>query len=317
MEKPVTFLNNNRERLFGIVHIPEKNVSSKKVVGINLLNPGIKYRVAPNRLNVKIARRLCQNGYHVLRFDPSGIGDSEGALPNDVMLGDIAEIIQTGCFVKDTISSNDFFIKYFGITELVAVGNCGGAVTALLTSENDPRVSRLILIDLPIQFKKATHTFADKIVAGSEISNSLFYGYIKKILSPKAWTRFLTLKTDYRALWKIMKMKSINLIHNTQPNRGISQDIDEFCDERGLNNLLFNAFNKYAENNNRALFIMAGNDKSTDFLQKYFIDEFLTFNPHMAGGIDTFLIEDANHIYTLYEWQESLINKLCNWMNAR
>ena len=119
MEKPVVFENKRGEKLFGIVHVPDRNLSVNKKIGINLLNPGIKYRVAPNRLNVKLARKLCQNGYYVLRFDPSGIGDSEGELQANVLVPDIWEKIQTGLFVSDTIDANSFFIKEFDIDKLV------------------------------------------------------------------------------------------------------------------------------------------------------------------------------------------------------
>jgi len=214
MEKSVVFNNKNGEKLFGIVHIPENKNSTDKRIGINLLNPGIKYRVAPNRLNVKLARKLCQMGYYVLRFDPTGIGDSEGELPNNVLLGEIAEIIQTGLFVQDTIAANDFFIHNYQISELILAGNCGGAVTSLLTSEKDTHVDRLILIDLAIQLKKADYSFADKIVAGSELSNSLFTEYLKKLMNPGAWYRLISFKTNYSAMWKIVRMKLINLINN-------------------------------------------------------------------------------------------------------
>ena len=89
MEEAVTFENKKGEKIFGIVHIPDLTPFGEKKVGINLLDPGIKYRVAPNRLNIKLARRLCQNGYYVLRFDPAGIGDSEGELPQNVLVPDI------------------------------------------------------------------------------------------------------------------------------------------------------------------------------------------------------------------------------------
>ena len=55
----IFFKNRNGAKLSGIVHIPEQTLFRGKRIGINLLNPGIKYRVAPNRLNVKLARKLC------------------------------------------------------------------------------------------------------------------------------------------------------------------------------------------------------------------------------------------------------------------
>ena len=42
-----------------------------------LLNAGLLHRVGPNRLSVDIARSLADLGYPCLRFDTSGVGDSE------------------------------------------------------------------------------------------------------------------------------------------------------------------------------------------------------------------------------------------------
>ena len=75
MEEPITITNKNGKKLFGILHTPETTVPGRTRVGVNLLNPGIKYRVAPHRMNVKLARKLCSQGYYVLRFDPFEVYD--------------------------------------------------------------------------------------------------------------------------------------------------------------------------------------------------------------------------------------------------
>ena len=175
LEKPITFQNKNGKKLFGIVHVPDKDSPFNKRVGINLLNPGIKYRIAPNRLNVKLARRLCGQGYFVLRFDPEGIGDSEGELPEGILVPDIWEKIQTGLLVDDTITANDFFMQNYSIEKLTLIGNCGGAITALLTSKEDKRVSSLVLIDVPVNLRTAQQTFAHKVASKGQKADMLFH----------------------------------------------------------------------------------------------------------------------------------------------
>ncbi len=44
-----------------------------------LLNAGVIHHVGPNRINVKLARRLADSGFTVMRFDLSGIGDSRAS----------------------------------------------------------------------------------------------------------------------------------------------------------------------------------------------------------------------------------------------
>lgn len=317
MEKVITFKNSNENRLFGIVHIPDDNLNNPKRAGIIILNPGIKYRVAPNRLNVKIARQLCDEGYHVFRFDPEGIGDSEGAFCPNEALAEIAEKIQRGILVSDTVQACDFFLRTFKLTSLILIGNCGGAITALLSSERDTRIVKLILIDLPIQYKSSDYTFADKVVAGGSLSTHLFYLYLLKLFSPKAWVRFLMFKTDYRALLKIIKNKIVGVISVSHANGKLTDDFSSYCHDNGLNLLLFNAIQAFLKKKNEILFVLAGNDKSTEFFTKFCWDGYLTKNQELVNQTEAHLIENANHIYTLSEWQQSLINKVTAWVKKK
>ena len=314
MEEPVTFRNKKGNKLFGIIHLPEKSHVTGEKIGINLLNPGIKYRVAPNRLNIKIARRLCSEGYYVFRFDPEGIGDSEGNLFSNELLPDVFERVHTGSFISDTIDANDFLINNYGIENLTLIGNCGGAITALLASQKDTRVNRLILIDVPIQLRKAKQAFADKVVAGGEIGDRLFFKYLKRLGNPAAWARFFTFKTDYFSLYKIVKMKLMSLMPKSQNEKQISRDFELFCEKNSLNRYFFRAFRSVAENEKPSLFISAGNDKSTEFFQHYFLDKFLVENPALSKYSENFVVNNANHIYTLYESQYALINKISDWL---
>lgn len=318
MEEVVTFHNKNGNKLFGIVHIPEKNSPSNQKVGINLLNPGIKYRVAPNRLNVKLARRLCDLGYYVLRFDPEGIGDSGGELPENILVADIWEKIQTGLLVDDTITANDFFLKNYPLQQLILIGNCGGAITALLTAKEDERVSDLVLIDAPVNLRTAQQTFAHKVAVGGQKTDFLFEEYIKKIFSLKSWYRILTFQTEFRALWKVINLKLQKTFLKLSSNPGVSKDWTRYYRKHNLNSKFFEAFRTCYENKKPMLFILAGNDPGTEIFQHYFQNGYLAETHKLSNAdnlIEIFLIENANHIYTLYEWQESLISKIINWTN--
>ena len=182
MEEIVTLYNKNQNKLFGIVHIPDQPLANGKKVGINLLHPGVKYRVAPNRMNVKIARKLCQKGYYVFRFDPMGIGDSEGDLPDNILLQDIFEEIQTGLFVPDTMVANDFFCERYKLDQIILMGNCGGAITSIFTANEDRRVDAICLIDMPINFRTSKMTFADKVTEGGGRADWLLFEYYKRII---------------------------------------------------------------------------------------------------------------------------------------
>ncbi|MCH8830022.1 MAG: DUF1549 domain-containing protein, partial [Planctomycetes bacterium] len=62
--------------LVGIVSDPSDSDSGKNLPAVILLNSGLIHRVGPNRVYVKIARRLAAEGFVAFRFDFSSIGDS-------------------------------------------------------------------------------------------------------------------------------------------------------------------------------------------------------------------------------------------------
>src|SRR5687768_26215 len=108
MLEPVTFPNAKGDRLFGVLHVPERNRFSG--VAVVILSPGIKSRIAPHRLYIKMARRLCAQGFLVLRFDFHGLGDSGGEL-NDVYVADFYGAIQVGRYVDDTRAAMDWLAR--------------------------------------------------------------------------------------------------------------------------------------------------------------------------------------------------------------
>lgn len=312
MEEIVTFKNNLGQQLFGVLHIPESNIDKK--IGINLLNPGLKSRVAPNRLNVKIARKLCADGYYVFRFDPRGIGDSEGECFNDMLLLEIGDQVQKGFFVEDTLQANDFFYSSCNLDRLYLAGSCGGAITALLTAKEDKRVDGLCLIDVPIKLRSPNMSFADKVTADSKKASWLFTEYIKRLFKLSSWYRFITFKSNYRALKKVFYMKFQSKLNPRYKKTKVDENIEIFCQTHQLNMLFFEAFSQFASKNKSLLFIMAENYADTEIFRAYFEPTELYQSYAKKGVIESLLVKEANHIYTLYEWQNSLINRFADWL---
>ncbi|MEW5804398.1 MAG: hypothetical protein AB1847_20065 [bacterium] len=150
MEEPVRFKNRAKYELYGIAHIPSKNEVEKKV-GLIFLNAGLGDRIAFNRLHVTLSRRLAQNGFYSLRFDPAGLGESEGDI-EEAMLFDLYASINKGRFIHDVIDAVEFFTSKYGLEEIVLAGLCGGATTALLAAPHCGKVSSLILMGFPVLF---------------------------------------------------------------------------------------------------------------------------------------------------------------------
>lgn len=140
MTQPIerTQLIGPRQQLVGVVTepvAPEPGVQRPMVV---ILNSGIIHRVGPNRLGVLLSRALAGLGCAALRFDLSGIGDSEprtdGKAPLEAALADIREAL-------------DWAEERLGANRFVLVGLCSGADHAVIYSGADPRVVGVVLMD--------------------------------------------------------------------------------------------------------------------------------------------------------------------------
>jgi pimeloyl-ACP methyl ester carboxylesterase len=105
---------------------------------IVILNSGIIHRVGPNRIFVQLARMLAEAGHLVMRFDLSGIGDSEarsdGLAPLDGALADIREALDSLEAARQ-------------VRRVILIGLCSGADHSIVYGGQDPRVIGVVLID--------------------------------------------------------------------------------------------------------------------------------------------------------------------------
>jgi pimeloyl-ACP methyl ester carboxylesterase len=135
-EQAVVF--GSRKSLVGILTPAQGGDASRERPCVVILSAGIIHRVGPNRLHVELARTLSSEGYTCLRFDLSGIGDSEkrsdGLPPLEASLADIRE-------------AADWLQATRGVNRLILVGLCSGADQGLIYAGTDPRVVGLVLLD--------------------------------------------------------------------------------------------------------------------------------------------------------------------------
>lgn len=106
--------------------------------GVIFLNSGILHRVGSCRLHVRMARAFSEAGFHALRFDYSGIGDSDQR--RDSLPFEESAVIETR-------EAMDYLAKAKGVEQFVLVGLCSGADMAHETAVKDERVSGMVLLD--------------------------------------------------------------------------------------------------------------------------------------------------------------------------
>ncbi len=153
------------ETLTGILSQPEDAADTAVIVVVG----GPQYRVGSHRQFVQLARRLARQGYPVLRFDATGMGDSNGLLRTfEAFDNDIGAAIDT---ITDRTS----------VGKIVLWGLCDGASAALMywQATRDPRVSGMVLCNPWVR--------SETSLARAQIKHY----YTRRLMQREFWTKLL------------------------------------------------------------------------------------------------------------------------------
>ncbi len=119
-------------RLLGVLH----EAGGDGALGVLVIVGGPQYRVGSHRQFVHLARNLARHGVPVLRFDYSGMGDSEGAAAT-------FEHVQ-----EDVAAAVDALLAGAPqVRRVVLWGLCDGASAALMYAPSDRRVAGIVLLN--------------------------------------------------------------------------------------------------------------------------------------------------------------------------
>jgi hypothetical protein len=123
--------------LLGIVSEPKVTPAVARPFVV-ILNSGLLHKVGPFRLSVDLARKLAGDGFSVMRFDLSGLGDSKMRIApkegDDLPVADVREAM-------------DFLEEQFGARTFVLAGLCSGSDNSHRASVVDERVVGAVHLD--------------------------------------------------------------------------------------------------------------------------------------------------------------------------
>ncbi|MBT3010296.1 MAG: alpha/beta fold hydrolase [Candidatus Thiodiazotropha sp. (ex Lucina aurantia)] len=308
---PVTIKNRNGLKLYGILEQPETTV---KDTAILLLSPGIKMRVGPHRMYNKLSKVLVDKGFTVLRYDFYGLGDSEGALDQKILV-DVYNSIQNGRYIDDTIDAMDWLGATYNIDKFVLGGLCGGAITGMLAGSADERVKGLIALGLINVFEGGEDNFSKFVTEGQ--LEDLKKGYISKLTDIDSWKRIITLKSDFRTIFKIL-FKPIRVISNSirENLTASSKNKIEFVhDESSNTNPRFApTFFSMLQQSKKMLLVYSGGDRLLWEFKEKFENIYKSHLSDYSHIYELHTIPDANHILSLSEWEESMHKLVEEWL---
>ena len=306
--EPVSFPNRQGLTLHGMLHEPD--AASARGVCILLLSPGIKGRVGPHRLYLKLAEPFVAAGFHVLRFDYYGLGDSAGKLGERVM-ADMYNSIQGGRYVEDTIAAMDWMAAHHGVSRFVGSGLCGGSISALLTAQVDARVESLLGIGLPSTLEGGAENF-DRFLTRGQLREE-GRTYMRKILDPQSWGRFLSGKSGYRLIGRALRELLLPSKPPAPPPVAVAAATNAVVDN--FNPLFAPAFLSMLKARRPILLTFSSGDRHRFNFGEKFEERHASAIAAIGHEYQLQLIDGANHVLSDPRWIDELLQVALPWLD--
>lgn len=264
-------------RLVGVLTQPSSDAHPSDRPAVLLLNAGLLHRVGPARLNVDLSRRLAGDGFTCLRFDLSGLGDSD-ARRDRRSEGERA--------VDDIRLAMDFLQSKLALQRFVLVGLCSGADNAHLAAIGDRRVVGMVLLD-PYGYK----------TAGYYVRH-----YGPRLAQPGPWLRFA-----HRTL--------LNRAHGLARTLGLEPQEGPEMFERtfGPRAQVAAELNRLVDRGVQQLLIYSGGVREHYYNYR---DQFYDMFPRLEGAkqIEVEYYPHADHVYTLNADRLQLMERIQTWL---
>ena len=295
MTEIIQFENTLGQKLLGIVHLPDTNAQE---TGILFVHSGVQGRHGNTDQYVAYAREFCRNGFPCFRFDPNGLGDSEGII-EPMNMRDFYGAIQMGRYVEDTLRGIEEF-KRLGVKQVILYGLCGGGITALLAASMSTDVKGLLLLSTPVMLDSSNVDYQLRIP--KETASLHLRGYVKKIFKPKNWLRFLTFKSDYSTIYGYIKAIFRRSNKHQEKSKKSTPSVAQ------VNKYFFEAYT-VCKDKIPIFWVFGSNDSFWYDFEREVLGE-----QHLSTSDKLLLIDGGNHMFTLQEWQRQIKEETSKWV---
>ena len=184
MEKKTVVLNRNKRRLSAILHTPRIK-TDKIVIFVHSFKGDKDYQPIMR----DCSRKLCSEGYAVIRFDCYGSGESGGKFEDATISSEIRDL-------RDVIK----FVKRKGYSEIALVGLSMGSTVAIKAC--DKSIKTIILWSPPFDHRPFYKEYKPEMERqGFVIRERRLTGELVKV-GKKMWKEFgsINLGSDIRAM---------------------------------------------------------------------------------------------------------------------
>jgi pimeloyl-ACP methyl ester carboxylesterase len=266
-----------RKSMLGILSQRASAATDAQRPVVVILNAGVLHRVGPSRLHVILARKLAALGYRVVRFDLSGVGDSErrpDALnPLDAALADIREVLDS---LESTLKASS----------AVLVGICSGADQAVVYAGTDSRVVGTVLIDPHIPRTRQYYLH--------------YYG--RRLFRLSSWLNILLGK---HPMWV---RRRVAVRGETRPDESAIRQLSS----HEVRSFLEQAYRKAIEQDNRMLAVFTGGLEAQHCYREQLLHAFPQV--HFSDRLQLEYFKDADHMFQSELERDSLLELIGNWL---
>ncbi len=268
-------------QLWGILARPPEGTTPSSIAVVIQVG-GPQYRVGSHRQFVRLARTLACNGFSTLRYDCSGMGDSEGV---------IRDFQSTG---PDLLAALDAMCEACpGSRQVVVWGLCDAASAALMFATKDPRVTGVV----------AANPWARS--AASLAAARVKHYYAARFMQREFWSKLLRGDLDLRASISALveNVKGARALRRKMPANHGTDNTFQSNMARGLANF-----------RGRVLLILGGNDLTArEFVQ------YTDSAPEWRGllvdpKVSRIDVADADHTFSRLVWQDRIEAETLAWL---
>lgn len=272
-----------REGLVGILTEPPDGLAAPGRPAVVFINAGMVHRIGPNRMYVTLARQLASRGFPSVRFDLSGIGDSQHR--RDGLPADESAVLETRQ-VMDAVE------QATGRGSFVLAGLCSGAVTAFHTAVGDARVVGGVLLN-PQGFHHDAEWNA------YVLNRTQARRYVKTAMRRGGnWRRALTGRIDYRRAWRVLFGRASGSVRDSGVVASIAEQLKR-------------QFRTLEERQTRLLTVCCEGDSSIDYLTA--ILGFDAGQDRTDPSLRIRVFKDTDHSVTLGRSQRALVELVEGW----
>ena len=279
MERALIIRSEGR-RLVGVLHAPPK----LRRRGVLVIVGGPQYRVGSHRQFVALARSLAAADVPVLRFDYSGMGDSDGANADfETTDPDIAAAL------------DEFFRQSPGLEDVVLWGLCDAASAAMMYAARDSRVVGLVLLNPWVRQPQ------------SEARTYLRHYYASRLLDPAQLKRLVTGQMNVAASVRdLLRTVLTSMRGSGTSGRGIAPRVPFVTRMR-------DGFTRFT---GKSLLILSGDDLTA----AEFKDE-VARSPVWRAALERPSVArhdfpEANHTFSKHAWRERVALWTLDWIGS-